>query len=113
MSTGMKAIGLVRDGEIVAGVLYEGFTGHNIWMHVAAKPGRLWANRPFLETCFKHAFDALGCRRVSAWVEDSNEASRKLVQHLGWKLETKLKGAARDGGDVCLYVMWRDDCKYL
>jgi hypothetical protein len=37
MTSGMKGIGLERDGELVAGVVYEGFNGRNMWMHVAAQ----------------------------------------------------------------------------
>ena len=33
---GMTGIGLRKDGELVAGVIYEGFNGPNVWMHVAA-----------------------------------------------------------------------------
>lgn len=110
---GMKGIGLEKDGELVAGVLYESFNGHNVWMHVAAAPGRLWATRKFLETCADYPFNQLGCSRVSGYVEASNAASRALCEHLGFTQEATLKGAASDGGDVILYAMWRKDCRYL
>lgn len=113
MIAGMKGIGLERDGELIAGVLYEGYTHHNIWMHVAAAPGRRWLNREYLRYCFHYPFVELGCRRVSGWVEDSNEDARRFDEHLGFKEEARLKGAARDGGDVILYVMWREDCRYV
>lgn len=113
MVAGMKGIGLEKDGELIAGVLYEGYTGHNIWMHVAAAPGRRWLNREYLRYCFHYPFNELGCRRVSGWVEASNEDARRFDEHLGFKEEARLKGAARDGGDVILYVMWRSECKYV
>lgn len=111
--SGMKGLGLERDGELVAGVLYEGYTHHNIWMHVAGKPGSRWMTREYLRYCFHYPFVELGCRRVSGWVEASNEAARRFDEHLGFKEEARLKGAARDGGDVILYVMWREDCRYV
>lgn len=40
-SQDMRAIGLRRGGRLVAGVLYEGFNGRNLWMHVAAVPGAI------------------------------------------------------------------------
>lgn len=113
MIAGMKGVGLEKAGELVAGVLYEGYTHHNIWMHVAAAPGRQWLNREFLRYCFHYPFVELGCRRVSGWVEASNEDARKFDEHLGFKEEARLKGAARDGGDVILYVMWRSECRYV
>ncbi|NBS82342.1 MAG: hypothetical protein EBT59_10150 [Betaproteobacteria bacterium] len=38
----MIAMGLTRDGELVVGVLFEGYNGKNLWMHVAERPGKCW-----------------------------------------------------------------------
>ena len=110
---GMKGLGLERDGELVAGVVYEGYNRYNVWMHVAAIPGRRWLNREFLRYCFQYPFDELGCRRVSGYVEASNEDARRFDEHLGFRQEAVLHGAASDGGDVILYVMRREDCRFL
>lgn len=109
----MQGLGLEREGDLIAGVLYEGYTGHNIWMHVAAEPGKRWLNKEFLRSCFIYPFVQLGCDRVSGWVEGSNEDAKRFDEHLGFKQEAVLRGAARDGGDVILYVMWRDECRFL
>lgn len=110
---GMKGLGLERDGELVAGVLYEGFNKHNIWMHVAAEPGKKWLNKEFLRYCFHYPFVELGCKRVSGYVEANNADARKFDEHLGFRQEAVLQEAASDGGDVILYVMRREDCRYL
>lgn len=109
----MVGIGLERDGDLVAGVLYEGYNGHNIWMHVAGEPGRRWMTREFLRTCFSYPFEQLGCKRVSGYVELSNFDAIRFDEHVGFQREAVLTGAASDGGDVGLYVMWRDQCRFL
>ncbi len=113
MSAGMKGIGLEKDGELIAGVLYEGFNGVNCWMHVAGLPGRRWLNREFLRYAFHYPFNVVGLRRVSGWVEASNKEARRFDEHLGFQPEAVLRGAASDGGDVILYVMWREGCPYV
>lgn len=113
MVAGMKGLGLERDGELVAGVLYEGYNNHNVWMHVAAEPGGKWLNREFLRYVFYYPFVELGCKRVSGYVEASNKAARRFDEHLGFQQEAVLQGAASDGGDVILYVMRRENCRYL
>jgi RimJ/RimL family protein N-acetyltransferase len=113
MVAGMKGLGLERDGELVAGVLYEGYNHHNVWMHVAAEPGSKWLNREFLRYAFHYPFVELGCRRVSGYVEASNLPARRFDEHLGFQQEAVLQGAASDGGDVILYVMRRENCRYL
>lgn len=113
LSAGMKALGLERDGKLIAGVLYEGFSGPNLWMHVAAEPGSNWLTRGFLRAVFTYPFVQLGCRRVSGAVDASNTAARRFDEHLGFREEARLRGAAADGGDVILYVMWKEDCRYV
>lgn len=106
----MTALGLERDGELIAGVIYEGFNGHNIWMHCAI-PGRL--TREFVNACFHYPFVQLGCKRVSGYVEASNIKARLFDEHLGFKPEARLRGAASDGGDVILYAMTKEGCRYV
>lgn len=109
----MKGLGLERDGVLVAGVLYEGFNGQNVWMHVAAEPGGRWMTKDYLHYCFHYPFNEMGVKRVSGYVNASNVEARRLDEHLGFKQEAVLSGAAPDGGDVVVYAMWRDDCRFL
>jgi len=111
--SGMQGIGLERDGELVAGVIYEGFNGHNVWMHVGADPSKRWMTKEYLRYCFHYPFNELGVRRVSGYVESSNADAVRFDEHLGFKPEARLAGAAKDGSDVILYVMWRGDCRYV
>ncbi len=113
MVAGTKGLGLERDGELIAGVLYEGYNRHNIWMHVAAVPGARWMTKEYLRYCFHYPFVELGCTRVSGYVEASNTLARRFDEHLGFRQEAVLEGAASDGGDVILYVMRRQDCRFI
>lgn len=113
MSEGLKGIGLEKDGELVAGVLYEGYNGHNVWMHVAANDDGHWMNRAYLRACFEYPFVQLGLPRVSGFVAASNERARRFDEHLGFQVEAVLRGAAHDGGDALVYVMWRDQCRFI
>ncbi len=105
-------MGVQRDGRIVAGVIYEDYTGHNLFMHVAADPG-FWLSRAALHAFFAYPFVQLACQRVTGWLEASNAAAIALDEHLGFVHEATLKNAARDGGDVLLYVLRREDCRFL
>ena len=112
-SEDMRAIGLRKAGELVAGVLYEGFNGRNMWIHVAAKPGAKWLVRDYLKACFQYPFVVCGVDRLTGYVNESNLAARRFDEHLGFREEARLKGAAPDGGDVILYVMWKKECRYV
>ena len=110
---GLKGLGLEQDGELVAGVLYEGFNGTNVWMHVAGAPGRRWMTRELLRYAFHYPFNEMGVARISGYVDAANADARRLNEHLGFQQEAVLQGAAADGGDVILYVMWREQCRFL
>lgn len=112
-SEGMAAIGLRKDGQLVAGVVYEGFNGRNIWIHVAALPGSRWMTRDYLRACFEYPFTVCGVDRLSGYVNESNTAARRFDEHLGFREEARLTGAAPDGGDVILYVMWKKECRHV
>jgi RimJ/RimL family protein N-acetyltransferase len=112
-SESAAGIGLRSDGELIAGVLYDDYNGSNIWMHVAAKPGRRWLTRGYLYTCFAYPFIQCNCQRVTGWVEASNTDSLRFTEHLGFKQEAVLKRAAPNGDDVILYVMFREDCRFI
>jgi RimJ/RimL family protein N-acetyltransferase len=111
--SGMQALGLEKDGALVAGIAFEGFNGHNIWGHLAATPGSRWMNRAFLHASFAYPFLQCGVQRFSAYVDASNLAARRLDEHLGFTPEATLRGAGSDGGDVIIYVMRREDCRYV
>ena len=113
-----RGVGLVEvdeptgTAELVAGCWFEKWNGVNVHMHIAAKPGRKWLSRDFLWYCFHYPFVELGCKRVTGYVEAKNLDARRFDEHLGFQIEARLKDAAPDG-DVLVYVMFRDECRWL
>lgn len=108
-----RCIGLERDGALVAGAMYEGFNGRNVWVHLAGLAGGRWMTRTFLKAGFAYPFLVCGVDRLSGYVNASNRQVRRLNEHLGYEVEAVLRGAAPDGGDVLIYVMWKRNCRYV
>ena len=106
------AIGLQRDGELVAGVLYEDYNGANVVMHVASDGTGAWLTKAYLRTCFDYPFRQLGCRRVTGIVPSSNEKALAFDQHLGFEVEATLSDAHSDG-DLIVLRMKREDCRWI
>ncbi len=106
-------IGLEREGELVAAVIYEGINAFNLWMHVAAVEGKRWMTREYLRAAFAYPFLVCGVRRISGYVEASNIRARAFDEHLGFRVESVIEGAAKDGGDVLIYRMLRRECRYV
>lgn len=109
----MNAIGLKRNGEMVAGVLYERWTPHSVWVHIAAVPGKRWMSRDYLYYCFAYPFLQVGVKKILGFVEASNMDSRRLNEHFGYVQEAAIKGCAMDGGDAIIYSMTKEQCRFL
>jgi len=104
------ALGKMIDGELVAGVLYEDFSGTNLVCHIAGDGN--WADKYFLGLIFQYPFFGLNAKRITAPICESNKKSIALATGMGFNLEAKLRGATSKG-DLLLYVMFKDECKYL
>jgi hypothetical protein len=106
------SIGLERDGEIIAGVIYDNFSGSNVFLHFAGKPGTRWCTHDFLKMVFGYAFDGLKCRRIAGFVPASNKCAVNFELHLGCVIEAVLKDA-HPTGDMLVMRMTREKCRYL
>lgn len=105
-----SAIGRVKDGELIAGVLYEDTNGVNVFCHIAGE-GR-WANRHFLWLIFDYPFRQLGVSRITTVVEPQNTVSQEFTKRLGFEVETKLKDS-HPQGDLWVFRMFKRDCPWL
>lgn len=106
------ALGVVRNGELVGGVVYHGYVVHDVQVSIAFdRPG--WALPGTLRALFSYPFNQLGCRRMTAIVGRKNKRSRKLVLGLGFRLEgVHIKGL--DGvQDAFSFGLLKENCKWI
>lgn len=103
-------IGLWENGPIAAS-MFESFNGASVLLHCVGE-GRKWLNREFLWFTFYYPFEQLGAKKILSPVESDNANSRKFIEHIGFTLEATLKEAAPNG-DLLIYSLTRDHCKWL
>lgn len=107
---GVQAIGYERDGQLIAGCMFDRFVKRSICMHVAGVG--MWCRPQFLRACFGYVFDQLGCLKAIGLVDSTNSAARRLDEHLGFRLESVVTDGA-EFGDLLIYTMTRDECPWL
>jgi RimJ/RimL family protein N-acetyltransferase len=105
------AIGLAKDNEIIAGVLYNGYNIATICMHVAAV-GKHWLNRDFLYACFAYPFLQLKVNKVLGYVNSLNLEAQRFDEHLGFVKECAIKDGA-PGADLIVYSMTKAQCRWI
>lgn len=106
------AIGLMEDGELIAGVVFDSWNGASCCMHVAAAPGKAWMTPSYLKVCFAYPFNQLGVNKILGLVGSKNEAALQFDLHLGFVPEATLEGAHPDGALIVL-SMTRAQCRWL
>jgi RimJ/RimL family protein N-acetyltransferase len=105
-----QAIGQLQSGKLVAAAAYYDYNGNNIFASIAIDSP---PTKEFWRGIFAYPFEQLGCRRITAYVDDCNTKSIRLLEKMGFKLEATLEDAAPDGKDYLIYRMKRDECRQL
>lgn len=107
-----QAIGLERNDELAAVVIYDRFSEADCNMHVASNGSGHWLSLEFLRVVFWYPLVRLGLRRVSAVVPASNERALKFDEHLGFVREGYCPNALPDD-DVVIMGMLKQHCRWI
>ena len=110
VSAHSQGIGWQKDGEIIAGVAYECFTGGNIYVHQCVQ-GRV--PRMFWWAVTDYPFNQLGCKRITGLVESTNKKALELNKHIGFRVEATLEKAGQNDAEMVVMVLWKEDCRLL
>lgn len=106
------AMGVERDGELVAGVVVNNYNGANATCHIAIdRPGK--DTITLLRAVADYAFRHCKLKRLTGLVPASKPEVLEFDLHLGWEMEFVMRSAAYDGGDLHVLVMWPDKCRWL
>jgi len=104
-----QSIGLKQNGEFVAGVIYENWNGRSIICHIAIS-GRLTPR--YLAVIFDYPFNVCDVKKIIVPVDATNLKSVILVEKMGFTEEARIKDGMADG-DMILYTLAKENCKYL
>src|SRR4051812_42663580 len=83
-----NAVGLRRDGDVIAGVIFENWNRRSIVVHIAAT-GRM--TPAFIAAIFDYAFNVCSVEKVIATIEDTNARSVKICSNMGFSEEARIK----------------------
>lgn len=99
------------NGRLLGGVIFTGYTGASIGLHVAGFDPN-WINRDILWLTFSYPFSQLNCAKITGTIPSSNLAAVRFNEKLGFVEETRVKDVFPDG-DLIIMSMRREDCRWL
>ena len=107
------ALGLVRHGKIVGGIVWNNYQpGVDIEIS-AAVTTKLWARPRTVQRIFHYPFVHLGLPRITSHVPKKLKAVRKLNEGLGFRIEGVKRRGVDGRQDLICYGMLREECRYL
>lgn len=106
---GVTCIGLERDGELVAAMMFDHYNGASIFAHIAIT-GRL--SKDWVHRVCHYPFIQLGCQVVIGLVSEKNVASQRLAEHSGFVRGLAIPDADPSGA-LLIYTLTKDDCRVI
>ena len=103
------AIGLERDGKIVAGTVYENWNGRSVVCHIAWER----VTPAYMAAVYDYAYNVANVDKIIGPISSNHTRALALVSKMGFSEEARIKGAAHDAGDIVLMTQTPDKCRYL
>ncbi len=99
-------MGIERNGEITAGVVFNCFTGHDLNVTIA---GHGWT-KGFLAEVGHYVFSQLGCLRITTVTEQPEIV--RIAERLGGEIEGLLRNHFGPSRDAFVVGILAEDWKY-
>ena len=103
-----QALGLLKDDEIVAGVIYENWNHQSIVCHIAIE-GRI--TPAYLAAIFDYPYNVMQVEKIIVPVASCNNESLWLVMGMGFQEEARIKNA-HPQGDLIFLTLERDKGRF-
>lgn len=108
-----KTIGLERDGELRAVVIFDGFSPGDCNMHIASDGTRAWMSKSLLLSAFAYPFVQLKLRRLTGLVPANNADALAFDEHIGFVREGYHPEAGPNGTDLISMGLLRRNCRFI
>lgn len=104
-------IGVVRDGHVVAGAVFNNFSWPSIEITFASTTPR-WATKDAVRSILAYPFVQLNCRRLTAITKATNQPARAFLCRLGFEIEGFHPYFFADG-DAISFGLLRCNCRWI
>ncbi len=108
----MSAIGVVHGSDIVAAAIFSNYRIPNIEVTFVTSSPR-WASPKAVREIISYPFKQLGCKRITAVTEATNQPARAFLCRLGFRQEGVHPDALPTGDAITYGLLERDASRWL
>lgn len=108
-------IGFIEDNNILGGLLFSDYDGHNIFVHLALDTPRV-CQRRFIKMMFSYCFIQLKCSRMTAMCVNGYTRNERLLKGVGFTKEGVIRKVMKVKDkfvDSAIYGMLKEECKWV
>lgn len=106
------AIGVVRGSDIVAAAVFYNYRAPDIEIAFVTTNKR-WATPQVVRGIFRYPFIQLGCKRITALTEVTNQPTRAFLCRLGFREEGYHVDAFLTGDGISYGLLRKDASRWL
>ena len=106
------ALGVIRDAELMAVVVFSEYNGPDIHASIVSTSPR-WFTRAHLREILRYPFIQLGCKRITAVTDATNQSARSFLCRIGFRQEGIHTDAAPWGDTVSYGLLAADAARWL
>lgn len=106
---------VIGKDNVLGGLIFTDFDGHNIFVHLALETPRV-CQRRFVKMLFLYCFIQLKCSRITAICRNNFERNERLLKGTGFVKEGVSRQAMKIGNeyvDAAIYGMLKQECKWI
>ena len=111
-STAYWTAAIMRDDELVGGVIYHSYRPPSLEMGVFCSDPRWILSRRGIMDALAYPFLQLKCQRITATVSDKNPRLQTLLELMGFEREGTIRYGEPDGSSVGLFGLLKRDLKW-
>jgi RimJ/RimL family protein N-acetyltransferase len=105
------AIGLEKNGELIAVTSYGKFNQVSMHAHIAIAEGER-LTREFIWYMLYYPFEQAGVNALIILVDAANEKAIRLQNHLGYETVGTIPNSCPNGA-MLVRVLYKDNCRWL
>jgi hypothetical protein len=91
---------------------FDSFLGKTCQIHVVNR-NKKYTPKSLIKAVFEYPFCHAGIETLFGIVNSNNKEAMRYDRHLGFKEVNRFEGMHEDGGDIVLFAMKKDECRWI